>query len=121
MESLGLICIMIIFIESGRLGNQLFQYCGLKHFFSTHKLVFIGCEDLRQVTDQVDGRFIPKRLLGNLFFFRFLRYLLGLFASIKILGKLIEKTGNGKYELYLARGFLISMWLRIFFFNIAVL
>lgn len=40
---------MIIFFEEGKLGNQLFQYYGLKKYFPNDNLIFFGCKDLKEL------------------------------------------------------------------------
>lgn len=61
---------MIVFIESGRLGNQLFQYAALRSLSADATLVLIGFDDLRSVFDGVEARF---PLGGGSAFFRTLQ------------------------------------------------
>ncbi len=52
---------MIIFFESGRLGNQLFQYVALRSFFPRpEKIVLVGFDSLKNTFDGVDAVFIDK-------------------------------------------------------------
>lgn len=45
---------MIIFFESGRLGNQLFQYCAMKKYQSNNPIVAIGMHELRNNFSGID-------------------------------------------------------------------
>jgi hypothetical protein len=51
---------MILFFQNGELGNQIFQYCGLKKYFPNHKLIFFGCEKLKNTFDNLEVSFISK-------------------------------------------------------------
>lgn len=64
---------MIVFIESGRLGNQLFQYAALRTLCrEDEKLVLFGFDALRNAFDNPDATFAARS--GSLVF-RFLRRL----------------------------------------------
>lgn len=45
---------MIIFFESGRLGNQLFQYCAMKKYKQDEFIVAIGMRELREEFSGID-------------------------------------------------------------------
>jgi hypothetical protein len=50
---------VLAFIESGRLGNQLFQYAALRSVCAAdERLVLVGFHDLRAVMDQLDATFV---------------------------------------------------------------
>lgn len=52
---------MIIFFESGRLGNQLFQYVAIRSTFkSPEKIILVGFDSLKNSFDGVDAFFINK-------------------------------------------------------------
>lgn len=52
---------MVIFFESGRLGNQLFQYVALRSFFpKSEKIILIGFSSLKNTFDGVDAIFVDK-------------------------------------------------------------
>lgn len=70
---------MIIFFESGRLGNQLFQYCAIRKFNNTEPVVAIGMQELKSlftgvefVGSSVFGRFLEKiiKKIGKEYFVR---------------------------------------------------
>jgi len=51
---------MIVMIEEGRLGNQIFQYLALRKSIKPHEvLVMLGCQDLSKTFDGVRARIIP--------------------------------------------------------------
>jgi hypothetical protein len=50
---------LVIFFESGRLGNQLLQYAVLRDLFADHRLVFFGCDSLRKAVRCERTWFIP--------------------------------------------------------------
>jgi len=57
--------LVILFFEYGRLGNQLFQYVGLKKYFPKDDFIFFVCEDLHQFFDNVDVRLIRKNTISQ--------------------------------------------------------
>ena len=53
---------MFLFKESGRLGNQLFQYAALKTLSkSDQRLILYGFEDLQSAFDGIDAIFVNSR------------------------------------------------------------
>ncbi|WP_084087548.1 alpha-1,2-fucosyltransferase [Aerolutibacter daejeonensis] len=52
---------MIIFFESGRLGNQLFQYSALKTVAKDERLFLVGFDDIRAVFDGLEACFPAPR------------------------------------------------------------
>ena len=63
---------MIIFIEHGRLGNQLFQYAALRSFAPDERLILIGFDDLQAVFDNPNATIL---LSSRSLLFRFLKLL----------------------------------------------
>ena len=57
---------MIFFFENGRLGNQLFQYHGLRYFFQKDKILFFGCSELKAHFSPLNAVFIPDTLLARI-------------------------------------------------------
>ena len=51
---------MILFFQNGRLGNQILQYYGLKKYFSSHKLIIFGCNELKNLFDNIEYNFFIK-------------------------------------------------------------
>lgn len=95
---------MIIFFEHGRLGNQLFQYCGLRHYCSGHKLIFIGCEDLQRHFESVDARFIPKNTLSPWFPFPLFRRIVFFLVAVRLLGRITEEKDGEVLKLAIRKG-----------------
>lgn len=97
---------MILFFENGRIGNQLFQYCGLRHYFPEHKLVFVGFDDLQSHFDAVKVRFIPRSPLGNWFSFGILRRIVFFLVAARVLGRITEEKYSDSFKLYVRKGLL---------------
>lgn len=67
---------MVIFFESGRLGNQLFQYVALRSLFpKPQKIILIGFDSLKNTFDGIDAIFIKKNNLLISFLVRVVRKL----------------------------------------------
>ena len=96
---------MILFFESGRLGNQLFQYCGLKQYFPEHNFVFFGCEDLQRHFDCSSTRFIPKSALVCWLPFRILRRIVFFLVAIRIFSRITEESDSELFKLTIRKGF----------------
>lgn len=96
---------MIIFFGSGRLGNQIFQYVGLKHYFPKHKLFFFGCPTLRNTFNITDVTFISSNT--NSFLYKVLKIILYFLIKFRFLGEIKEINNNTK--LYVQRGLLWNM------------
>lgn len=95
---------MILFFEHGRQGNQLFQYCGLRHYFPEHKLVFLGCEGLQRHFESVDARFIPKNTLSRWFPFGLLRRIVFFLVAVRLLGRITEESEGEVFKLEVRKG-----------------
>lgn len=101
---------MILFFEYGRLGNQLFQYCGFKQYFPTHELLFVGCEDLQRNFNFVNARFISKRKLGRWISFGFLKRVILFLVAARILGRVVESKESEVFKLNVRRGLLWNLY-----------
>ena len=102
---------MIFFFKNGRLGNQLFQYAGLKFFFPDQKLVFFGCDDLIDVLSEcsiISFSFqkISKHISPNLLekFFNF-------FVKIRFIGLIWEKRDKNNFYVVKKRGLIPNCFL----------
>ena len=100
---------MIFFFENGRLGNQLFQYCGLRQYFREHNLFFFGCSSLQNSFNSIDAIFI--KLKSNSFLYRVLKKIFLFLAKFKLLGLITEITVNNNTKLYVRRGLLWNIFL----------
>jgi len=82
---------MVIFFESGRLGNQLFKYVALRSFFpNPEKIVLIGFDSLKNTFDGIDAIFINKNNWLIMFLMRVIRKLEHL--------NILDKVFNVAYE-----------------------
>ncbi len=97
---------MILFFEYGRLGNQLFQYVGLKKHFPNDSLIFFGCEELHQCFDNVDARFICKNTISRRIPFGLLKKIIFFLANVRILGRIIEDSNSNRFNLIVRKGLL---------------
>ena len=79
---------MIIIFQDGRLGNQLFQYYGLKKYFSNHNLIIFGCKELKNTFDNVEANFILEGYSSNKFRFYILKYFFFFLVNMRIIGKI---------------------------------
>jgi len=95
---------MIIFFENGRLGNQLFQYCSLRHYFSNHNLILLGCDDLQRCFGSLQARFISKNMLSHSFLFRLLRRVVQFLVNARLLGRITEDSDAKVFKLALRKG-----------------
>ena len=101
---------MIVFFETGRLGNQLFQYAAMKALFPNDRLVFFGCAELKQALAKVDAIILEKGKLPRLLMFG-LRVLLPALARLRIIGSIYEIRVNTSYKITAKRGFLNPLFL----------
>lgn len=96
---------MILFFEHGRTGNQLFQYVGLKKYFPDERIIFLGCEDLRQYFDNIEAQFIPKRAVSRWVLpFELLKRIAFFLANARILGRVTEDSSATRYKLFVRNG-----------------
>ena len=99
---------MILFFENGRLGNQLFQYYGLKNYFPKHKLIFIGFSSLYNSFSNIDVLFIRSNI--NSFLIRLSRKY-SFLSDIRILGKINEIDSNKNFNLNISKGILWNIFI----------
>lgn len=101
---------MIVHFENGRLGNQLFQYLGFRHYFPGEKLLVFGCDELRDNFRNIDCRFArlsPRLLwqpLNRNLSLRFVQRLALLLVDLKILGTLREDASSAEFTLKRRKG-----------------
>lgn len=85
---------MILFFQSGRLGNQLFQYCAMKAFPQKGKIVAIGFSELCAIIDGVEIPSCSPRPgfpLGQRILLRFFRPLIrSMSLSLRLLSVVTE-------------------------------
>jgi hypothetical protein len=101
---------MIVFFESGRLGNQLFQYAALRTLAADERLVLVGFDDLRATFANLDATFpvsstsLPGRLLMRL------RPRLDRIAQNQpVIGRIGEDVDHGRCDVRIDRGWLRAL------------
>jgi hypothetical protein len=102
---------MIFFFRNGQLGNQLFQYYGLRKYFPNQNLIFFGCEDLKKSVDNIAVKFIFKRQELTNFFIRVLRIIFLLLTKVRIFGKITHSVEKKKFEIFVKHGFLSNVYI----------
>tara|TARA_Y100000389_G_scaffold167531_1_gene172774 strand:- start:21965 stop:22828 length:864 start_codon:yes stop_codon:yes gene_type:complete len=97
---------MILHFRDGQLGNQLFQYTGLKKYFPNEKLIFLGCESIHQSFDNLEAHFISLRKIKDWNLFNILHYVALLLIQIRILGVITENkdTNSTEYKIIARKG-----------------
>jgi hypothetical protein len=99
---------MILFFESGRLGNQLLQYAVLRSLFPDHRLVFFGLGALRRGFACERTVFVwPDRAAALPA--RVLRRLLAAMAALRLIGDAREQRRDGRCTLERRAGLLRSI------------
>ncbi|MCW5211925.1 alpha-1,2-fucosyltransferase [Desulfobulbus sp. TB] len=80
---------MIIFFKSGRLGNQLFQYCAIKKFQKNTSVVTVGMQEFKSLFTGVD--------------------IVGASWSGKLIEKIVEKIGRESFARIARKGLVSSV------------
>lgn len=89
---------MIIFIEEGRLGNQLFQYAGLKALFSRHNLLLFGFDSLVSVCDVRGVTVVSRRTLRHRLIFRATSEVLRISERLRLVTVLDETQNECEHQ-----------------------
>ncbi len=97
---------VILFFENGRLGNQLFQYCGFKKYFPDDRLILFGFDDIHNYFDHVEAHCIPKSKMPRWMGFRRLKRIARFLAEIRILGLLTEDPNPEHFNITSRKGLL---------------
>lgn len=81
----------IIIIESGSLGNQIFQYLAIKKIYPKHKIILIGFSSLKNTFQEIDAIFITieKKVL-----FKTIFKLFNLLSNLKLINSVSEKCNK---------------------------
>jgi hypothetical protein len=89
----------IIFIENGRLGNQLFQYHGLRKYYPDETIFFIGFSSLKKISNYKNVIYLNNKMYSNFLLKYILREFLVLLTKLKIVSSLIEQSKEFRYRL----------------------
>lgn len=101
---------MILFFESGRLGNQLFQYFGLKSFFPNHKIIFIG--NFSGVVKIINPSNIIYIYLNTKLYQKIEIYIYDLFvflAKIRLITIALPIQTSDQYSFQIAKGIISNL------------
>lgn len=97
---------MILFFEQGRVGNQLFQYKGLRHYFPANKIIWFGSLALASYFEGINILHFPfSGFLGKPTLILIKKLALFL-AKSRILGLITEKLDSKSYKPLVKRGLL---------------
>ena len=100
---------MILFFEKGRLGNQIFQYVGLRKYFPEHKIWFVGGSALEESFSCDGVRFIPVGSLPlKLPFFQAKR-LMHWLAALRLVSVLVEDRDSVTWSVTVRRGLIFNL------------
>lgn len=91
---------MILVIETGRLGNQLFQYHAINKLFTDEKKVYFGFQDLGKFIYGKKNYFIKKNKIID-----YLEVLLLFLVNVRVFSELKEINVKGKYNTIQKKGF----------------
>jgi hypothetical protein len=107
---------MVLFFENGRLGNQLFQYSGLKKEFQGHKIILLGFSEFFHVIKSRDQIFRLPLFLSKKRFYLLIKKALNLLVKLKVIthawetnefrdNRIIKVKGLFKNIIYVSSGF----------------
>lgn len=109
---------MIFVFENGRLGNQLFQYVGIRKLFPNSLIFLSGFDSLFNMFDEIRAiRLLNNKNIYEKLFTRILRFGLIILAKIRIIGTLTEVKGRYGSEAKVTRGIICGVYLCHSFFN----
>lgn len=96
---------MILFFESGRLGNQLFQYFGIKAFFPDHKVILIGdFSDLIRVINSSRIIYICFNIKVYRKIMSYLYSLVNFLGKVRVISTALAKETSEDYSFEITKG-----------------
>jgi hypothetical protein len=105
---------MIILFENGRLGNQLFQYIGIKKLYKEHKIILIGFESLMHACNYIDAYIISKKIFKYQLFLKATQFFFGILAIIRLISSANELCNDAnEYGIKLKKGLFCNIILVI--------
>ena len=84
---------ILIFFENGRVGNQLFQYCGIKNLYPNHIVILFGLKDLQKTFCNLDAYFIGCEWLKRWKLFGMVKSLFRVMVSLRLISGARESNG----------------------------
>lgn len=109
MACVGLKIVVIIHFENGRLGNQLFQYCGFRQYYKEHRLIIVGCESLKQHFEFKHAYVIPQKAFRLIYIFKLFKKLVFLLLFVRILSKISEEKDANVFKPVIRRGLIANI------------
>ena len=89
-----------IIYEDGRLGNQLFQYYGLLHYFPCQTKIFFGFDSLSSLLSHSDVFLLTRKTLKHLHLdYRFLATALKLCVKLRLFTRITEVNCDSEHHL----------------------
>ena len=95
---------LILIFENGRLGNQLFQYHGLRKYYPNEKIYFIGFKSLEKICINKNIVFLNNHFFSLLLVRNFCNILFFLFAKFLIISTLSEQSSSFEFKLVKKNG-----------------
>lgn len=109
---------MVIFLEDGRLGNQLFQYLGLRQYYPNHLLVIFGFNDLKNIVNVRNTIILKSRFFKNIIFLSIARYILEFLSILRLISRDTEFNRDIDFSIIKSNGlFNRFRWLSKAFFQ----
>ena len=104
---------IIIIFENGRLGNQLFQYCGLRTRFPDGEFILLGMDEIKSVFDGLDlgKRRAWKSVAARWFRLLGRRRIEALVRRAHVIGTIEERVTKSGIEVQVLEGFLSNAYL----------
>ncbi|MGV6817918.1 MAG: alpha-1,2-fucosyltransferase [Thiotrichales bacterium] len=95
----------VIFFESGRLGNQLFQYAALRSQFPDSRLVLFGMCALKDLFDGIDSNILLcERRRWQTLITLIIRFILNIFGRLNIISTVEESNAPKATKMAIRRG-----------------
>ena len=104
---------MILFPENGRLGNQLFQYCGLQAFLPNQRIIFFGFEDLSSFCIDSYAIFVTRKFFLSSYLFKAFCVSLLLLSRFRILSQISEELYAENYKLVVRKGLFSNIYVPV--------
>lgn len=95
---------MVIYFKDGRLGNQLFQYVGLRSSFPDERIALIGFDALNEATEGIDAHIFTQKLPFIIVVHRVFELLLKLLAKFRLINEGSELRGQKHYVFDIKKG-----------------
>jgi len=109
---------MVIFLEDGRLGNQLFQYLGLRQYYPNHLLIIFGFNDLQNIVNVRNTIILKSRFFKNIIFLSIARFILEFLSILRLISRDIEFNRDIDFSIIKSNGlFNRFRWLSKAFFQ----